>query len=317
MAGAGGEARTAGEARRPSHHGLGRLGIWTWALDAQPMREAQRAAAALEEMGFGTVWVPEAVGREPFASCALLLSATERLTMATGIASMQARSAATMASGWRTLTERFGERFLLGIGTSHQHLTEKVHRGRYEKPYSAMVEYLDAMDAALYLAAPPTVVPRRVLAALGPRMLALSGRRGLGAHPYFVPVEHTAEARRVMGPDALLAPEQAVVLSTDAGVAREIGRKFMLTYNRLPNYANNLRRLGWRDEDIAGPDRVPSDAMVDAIVAWGDMDAITARIDAHFAAGASHVCVQVLRADSAMPMDEWRELSALLPRYRD
>lgn len=302
---------------RPSHHGLGRLGIWTWTFDAQPMREAQRGAAALEEMGFGTVWVPEAVGREPFASCALLLSATERLTMATGIASMQARSAATMAAGWRTLTERFGERFLLGIGTSHQHLTEKVHRGRYERPYSAMVEYLDAMDAALYMAAPPTVAPRRVLAALGPRMLALSAQRGLGAHPYFVPVEHTAEARRVMGPDALLAPEQAVVLSTDAARARDIGRKFMLTYNRLPNYANNLRRLGWRDEDIAGPDRAPSDAMVDAIVAWGDLAAIAARIDAHFAAGASHVCVQVLRDDLAMPMDEWRELATLLPRYGD
>ncbi|NDC47085.1 MAG: LLM class flavin-dependent oxidoreductase, partial [Actinobacteria bacterium] len=180
-------------------HGLGRVGIWTFALDLQPMRKAQEAAAELESLGYGCIWVPEAVGREPFASCALLLSGTSRIGVATGIASMYARSAITMQAGWRTLTEAFGERFTLGIGASHEHMATKLHKSAYEKPYSSMVAYLDQMDKGLYAAAAPTTSPRRVLAALGPKMLALSAQRGLGAHPYFVPPEHTQIARGVLG----------------------------------------------------------------------------------------------------------------------
>ncbi|MTA65682.1 MAG: TIGR03620 family F420-dependent LLM class oxidoreductase, partial [Actinobacteria bacterium] len=263
---------------KPSEFGLGRVGIWTSALDLQPMSKAKEAVIELEELGFRCIWVPEAVLREPFASCGVLLEATKKITMATGIASMYARSAATMNAGWKTLTESFGNRFLLGIGASHQHLVENLHKTSYDKPYSAMVEYLTAMDNALFFGAAPTVAPRRVLAALGPKMLKLSAEMGIGAHPYFVPVEHTSFARQILGPDALLAPEVAVVFDTNPQTARETARKFMLTYNRLPNYANNLLRLGWKQEDIAGPDKMPSDKMVDAIVAWGTLETITERI---------------------------------------
>ena len=147
------------------------------------MSKAQEAARELEELGYGCIWVPEAVGREPFASCALLLAGTQRIGVATGIASMYARSAVTMQAGWRTLTEAFGERFTLGIGASHEHMATKLHKTRYDKPYTAMVEYLDQMDKGLYAAVAPTTAPRRVLAALGPRMLALSAERGLGDRP--------------------------------------------------------------------------------------------------------------------------------------
>ena len=301
---------------KPSEFGLGRVGIWTSALDLQPMSKAKEAVIELEELGFRCIWVPEAVLREPFASCGVLLEATKKITMATGIASMYARSAATMNAGWKTLTESFGNRFLLGIGASHQHLVEKLHKTSYDKPYSAMVEYLTAMDNALFFGAAPTVAPRRVLAALGPKMLKLSAEMGIGAHPYFVPVEHTSFARQILGPDALLAPEVAVVFDTNPQAARETARKFMLTYNRLPNYANNLLRLGWKQEDIAGPDKMPSDKMVDAIVAWGTLETITERIKAHLDAGASHVSVQVLVADQlVLPMSQWRELATVLANF--
>nr|MBU6203097.1 TIGR03620 family F420-dependent LLM class oxidoreductase [Acidobacteriota bacterium] len=275
------------------------------------MGKAQEAAQELEELGYGCIWVPEAVGREPFASCALLLSATKRIGVATGIASMYARSAITMQAGWRTLSEAFGERFTLGIGASHEHMATKLHKGSYDKPYSAMVAYLDQMDSGLYAAAAPTSTPRRVLAALGPRMLALSAERGLGAHPYFVPPEHTKIARDVLGSGPLLAPEQAVLLETDPTKAREVARKFMSTYIRLPNYANNLRRLGYTDADLGDKTTPPSDRMVDAIVAWGTIDQAVARIKAHFDAGASHVSIQVLDENfMALPMPQWREFAA-------
>jgi probable F420-dependent oxidoreductase len=285
---------------------LGRVGLWTFQLDLQPMSAAKEAVAELEQLGFGALWVPEAVGREPMANCALLLSATQRMVIATGIASLHARTAMTMQAGWKTLSEAFPNRFLLGIGVSHQPMVEAVHKHAYDKPYSTMVEYLDAMDKGPYFAAAPTAPPRRVLAALGPKMLRLSAERGVGAHPYFVPVEHTAIARETLGAGPLLAPEQAVVLETDPSAAREIARRFMSTYLRLPNYTNNLRRIGWTEEDITGP----TDELVDAIVAWGSMDDVVARIRAHHDAGADHVCVQVLPSDQrALPMAEWRELA--------
>jgi probable F420-dependent oxidoreductase len=253
------------------------------------------------------------VGREPFASCGLLLSATEKLIMATGIASLHARSAMTMAAGQKTLTEAFPDRFLLGIGVSHQPAVEGFHGAAYGKPYSNMVSYLDAMDRSLFFAAGPTESPARCLAALGPKMLKLAAERTLGAHPYFVPVEHTPIARAAMGPDALLAPEQAVVFSTDPTEARAIARGFMSTYMGLPNYTNNLRRLGWGDEDLSTPNG-PSDKLVDAIVAWGTLDDIHARIKAHLDGGADHVCVQVLSANpTAVTMNEFRELATLIP----
>lgn len=276
----------------------------------QPMARAKEVAAELDELGYGAIWVPEAVGRDPFTSAGLLLTASNRIVLATGIASLHARTAMTMQAGWKTLTEAFPERFLLGIGVSHQPMVEGVLGGSYDKPYSTMVAYLDAMDRGLYFAAAPSTPPRRVLAALGPKMLKLSAERGLGAHPYFVPVEHTALARETLGADALLAPEVTVVLETDPTKARETARRFMSTYLGLPNYTNNLRRLGWADDDLGAGG---SDKLVDAIVGWGSLDQVAARVTDHLDAGADHVCIQVLSHDqSALPLADWREVAAAL-----
>lgn len=295
---------------------LGRLGIWTWTLDSQPMSRSQEAAAELESLGFRAVWIPEAVGREPFASAACLLSATKKMVVATGIASMYARTAATMQAGQKTLTEAFPERFLLGIGASHGNMVKALHKQSYDKPYSAMVEYLDTMDAGMFAAAPPSTPTHRVLAALGPKMIKLAGERADGAHPYFTTPDHTKVAREILGAGPMLAPEQAVIFETDPTKAREIARKFMGTYTRLPNYANNLLRHGFTQDDIKGANGQPSDKLVDAICAWGSLDVIRQRIKDHLDAGASHVCVQVLRDDLlALPSEEWRELATLLPEF--
>lgn len=294
---------------------LGPLGIWSFHLDVQPMARAQQTAAELEDLGFGALWVPEAVAREAFSNTALLLAATARMTVATGIAGLHARTAMTMNAGWCTLSEAFPERFLLGIGVSHQSMVDGNHHGRYgTKPYSTMVDYLDRMDDGLFLGAAPAVAPKRVLAALGPRMLRLAAERSAGAHTYFVPVEHTAVAREVLGDDALLAPAQTVVFETDPAAARRTAREFMTRYLGLPNYSNNLRRLGWGDEDLADGG---SDRLVDAIVAWGSLDQIAARVQAHLDAGADHVCVQVHTGEARhLPLAEWRDLASIIPELR-
>jgi probable F420-dependent oxidoreductase len=302
-----------GTATSPS---IGRLGIWTWTLDAAPMSQSREAVAELEELGFGAVWIPEAVGREPFAHAALLLASTKSIVVATGIASMYARTAVTMQAGHKTLTEAFGDRFLLGIGASHAHMAKALHKSAYDKPYSTMVEYLDTMDSAPFAAATPQTAPRRVLAALGPKMLALAAERADGAHPYFTTPDHTAMAREILGPDPILAPEQAVILSEDAHEARELGRKFMSTYLRLPNYANNLLRIGFTEDDVKGANGQPSDRLVDAICCWGSLDTIATRLREHVDAGASHVSVQVLSGDLVtMPRREWRELASLVSAF--
>src|SRR4051812_15492328 len=289
---------------------IGRVGIWTFQLDLQPMARAQELAAELEELGYGAIWVPEAVSREAVANSALILSATNRIAVCTGIASIWARDPMAMAQAHKTLTEAFPDRFLLGLGVSHQPMVEGLRHQNYDRPYSAMKAYLDAMDAAPFFGVPPTAEPQRVLAALGPKMLALSAERARGAHPYFVPVEHTAEARGVLGAGPLLAPEQAAVLETDPGKAREIPRQHMATYLGLPNYTNNLRRYGFGDEDI---ENGGSDRLVDAIVAWGDVDTVVQRVRAHHDAGADHVCVQVLASEiRAVPQREWRDLAEAL-----
>ncbi len=291
---------------------LGRIGIWTTALDFQPAAQAQQAAAQLEALGYGAIWIGESVRREVFANAAILLSGTRRIVIASGIANIYARDPWTMAAGQKTLAEAFPDRFLLGLGVSHAASVES--RGHdYRKPIETMRAYLDAMDKAPFQAAPPKDEPRRVLAALGPRMLALARDRSWGAHPYFVPVEHTRRAREILGRDRLLAPEQAVVLETDPDRARSIARGHTKSYLALPNYANNLRRLGYSEGDLA---EAGSDRLVDDVVAWGDPGAIARRVDEHRGAGADHVCIQVLSEDRrALPMAQWRALAdALLTR---
>ncbi|MHB8293998.1 MAG: TIGR03620 family F420-dependent LLM class oxidoreductase [Acidimicrobiales bacterium] len=293
----------------PSRVEIGRVGIWTSALDRQPAAMAREAAAELEQLGFPTLWVGEALRREAMSNSAMLLGATERMVVATGIANIWARDAMTMAAGQRTLAEAWPGRFLLGIGVSHAPLVDP--RGHsYAKPYSAMLAYLDAMDAAPYQAPMPPEEPPRVLAALGPKMLALAAARSAGAHPYFVPVEHTAAARDLLGPGPLLCPEQAVVLEHDPAAARTIARAYMSAYLKLPNYTANLHRFGFSEQDTSGGG---SDRLVDALIAWGGVERVAERVAEHHSAGADHVAVQVLVADPArLPMPEWRELAALV-----
>jgi probable F420-dependent oxidoreductase len=273
----------------------------------QPVSRAQELVGELESLGYGAVWIPEAVGREALSSAALLLAGGSSIVVATGIANLWARDAMAMAAGHKTITSAYPDRFLLGIGVSHQPAVEAMRGHEYGKPVATMRSYLDAMDSALYFAEPSPVEPVRVLAALGPKMLALAAEKASGAHPYFVPPEHTAVAREALGPDRILAPEQAVVLETDPARARELARSHMSIYLGLPNYTNNLRRLGWSEDDLAAPG---SDRLVDAIVAWGDEDAVVQRVAQHRAAGADHVCVQVIEADPrGLPLDAWRRLA--------
>ncbi len=297
---------------------LGRVGIWTPTLDGVPAAEAGRLAAEVEAMGYGALWYPEVAGRDAMVNAALLLAATGSLKLCSGIASIWARDALAAACAHKTIEEAFPGRFLLGLGVSHAPAVEDLRGQSYDRPFSTMVAYLDAMDAAPYFALAPVTEPQRALAALGPRMLALAAERGAGAHPYLVPVEHTPVARATLDeaaagvgrPRPLLAPEQACVLETDPAEARRIARDHMARYLALPNYTNNLRRLGWGDADLDGGG---SDRLVDAIVAWGTVDAIAARVRAHLEAGADHVCIQLLPADGrTVPVDGWRTLAPTL-----
>lgn len=288
---------------------IGPIGIWQGVLDAHPAAEVRDVVAELDERGWPCLWIPETVSRDPFVSASIMLGASRRMKVATGIASIWARDAMTTANATKTLNEAYDGRFLLGLGVSHHTITEWVRKHDYSKPYSKMVEYLDRMDKAMFKGVEPAEPPSRVLAALGPKMLELSAQRADGCHPYFVPVEHTAIARQAVGPDKLVAVEQMVVLESDPSTARDIARKHMKVYLGLPNYAGNLQRLGYDAGEIeAGTDRV-----VDAIVAWGGVDQAVARVQAHRDAGASHVCVQVLQADpTAIPRRAWAELADAL-----
>jgi probable F420-dependent oxidoreductase len=291
---------------------LGPIGIWTAQLDYQPAAKVRETAAELEQLGFGAIWFPESTGREALTNAALLLHATNRAVIATGIANIYARDPVTTAAAQNTLAEAFPSRFLLGLGVSHIPLVETIRGHHYGKPVGSMRTYLDAIDRAPYRAISPSTKPVRVLAALGPQMLKLAGERADGAHSYFVPPEHTKRARGILGTDKLLAVEQAVVFETNAAKAREIARLHTSTYLKLPNYVNNLRRLGCADEDFVDGG---SDKLVDSIVAWGDMGTVIDRVRAHQTAGASHVCIQVITRDPrALPATEWREIASAVLR---
>jgi probable F420-dependent oxidoreductase len=292
---------------------LGRLGIWTYQLNYQPTSRVREVVAELDELGYGALWIGEGVYREPLTNAALLLSSTERMVIATGIANIWARDPFTMTAAQLTLAEAYPDRFLLGLGVSHARLVEGVRGHEYRQPLTKMRSYLDAMDAAVgaYRAVKPAPPPR-VLAALGPRMLELSAERTDGAHTYLVTPEHTAKARAQLGPAPWLIVEQAVVLESDATKARAIGRRHVSRYLDLPNYTNNFHRLGFTMEDTTNRG---SDHLIDGLVAWGDLEAVTKRIDDHLAAGADQVCIQVFDPDPhGLPLRQWREISTLAGR---
>ncbi|MGA8114704.1 MAG: LLM class F420-dependent oxidoreductase [Actinocatenispora sp.] len=257
------------------------------------------AAAELETLGYGTLWL----GGSPAHDLGLpeaVLAGTDRIAVATGIASVWDGPADALAARHHELADRFPGRFLLGLGASHGVLARD-----YRRPYQKLVTYLDELDAA----SPPVPSDERVLAALGPKVLALAGSRTAGAHPYLVSPEHTRRAREILGAGPLLAPEQKVVLSTDPARARAVGRDTLGRYLALPNYVNSLRRLGFDEDDFTGGG---TDRLVDALIAWGDVAAVAARVAEHRAAGADHVAIQVLTDATALPSAEWRELAPAL-----
>jgi probable F420-dependent oxidoreductase len=283
---------------------LGGTGVWSAGLRYGDPAEAAEAATELEELGYSALWVPD-VGGDVFGVVDGLLGATKATTIATGILNLWMHSGAETAEAHARLTAAHGDRFLLGIGVSHAAFIDAGEPGRYRRPVAATAAFLDELDAAPVPVAPSA----RVLAALGPKMLELARARAGGAHPYNVTPAHTATARAALGPTGLLAPERAVALTTDAERARALGRGHLAVYLALPNYTNNLRRLGFGDDDLA---EGGSDRLVDALVAWGDPGAIRARLQEHRDAGADHVCIQVLSEDGFFPLAVWRELAPAL-----
>src|ERR1700730_12642111 len=289
---------------------LGKVGLWFF-LDGMTAPQSAEFAQKFEKLGYQTLWIPEAVGREPFPHAAYLLDKTSRLNIATGIANIYGRDPMTMSAASKTVAELSGGRFLLGIGVSHKPLVSNLRGHSYDKPYSYMKEYLPKLKGAMYQAPAPKEPVPIVIAALHPKMLALCAAETQGTHTYFVPPEHTAKVRAQIGPKPWVCVEQKVILSTDATAARTAARFFMKTYvPRLPNYTNNLKNLGWKDEDF---ENGCSDKLVDAIVAWGTETQINDRIQAHLKAGATHVCIQPLRTDMA-PLPDERAMEALAPK---
>ncbi len=289
---------------------LKKLGVWFF-TDGMPAQDAAAFAQKLESMGYDALWIPEAVGRHPFAHAAWLLANTTTLKIATGIASIYNRDPGATLAGAKTLAEQSGGRFILGLGVSHKPMVEGVRGHDYGKPVSTMRAYLSKMvqAAAMYRAVPPAEDAPVVLAALGPKMLALAAGSAQGAHPYFTTPEHTAMAREVMGPDAWLCVEQKVIGVTDPGRAREIGRGAAGMYAALPNYRNNWLRLGFSESDINSL----SDGFIDATFAWGDVATIQTRIKAHMDAGASHVCIQPVSATANPGEPDMALLESLAP----
>ena len=275
--------------------GLGPLGVWwsgSWRVAADPVLDA---AAELEALGYGAIWSSGGFKSGLSSRFGRLLASTRAVVVASGIVNTWLVDPAALASAVAGLDAAHPGRFLLGLGASHAPLVEG-----YTRPYTHVAAYLDALDDLVV----PVPVARRVLAALGPRMLSLAAARAAGAHPYLVPVEHTARARAVMGPGPLLAPEVTAVLDADPARARRLARQFVSGYLALPNYANNLRALGF-DDDLADGG---SDRLIDAVVAWGTAEGVVERIRQHHEAGADHVCVQILSPEEGFPMAPYRDL---------
>ncbi len=288
---------------------LGKRAVWA-PTDGFNAADAANFAQRVEDWGYSALWIPEALGREPMAQASWLLANTERLIVATGIASIYARDAVASRLAQITLNEQSGGRFLMGLGVSHRPFVEAVRGHEYTSPVAAMRAYLEAMKAVQHMGQPAPEEPKTVIAALGPKMLELSASHADGAHPYLVTPEHTEQARKVVGKKKFLCVEQKVLFETDAGKAREVARRALAIYLSLPNYRNNLLRLGFTADEIdndGGADR-----LVDALVIWGDETRINDAVEAHLKAGASQVCIQALNPTGAFTPDE-RILQALAP----
>jgi probable F420-dependent oxidoreductase len=278
---------------------VGRVGIFLGQHASLSAVDLRRTGRLIEELGYGTIWVGEGFFREVFSQCAILLAATERISIASGIANIYARDAVAMANGARALAEAWPDRFVLGLGVSHAHLLSR--RGHdYPKPVTAMREYLDAMSQAPYMSRLPENPAPIVLGALGPKMIALAGERTSGAYTYFVDEAHTRGARELLGPANFLAANLPAVVAGDLAAARSIGDPQTKLYLGMPNYTQNLARGGWAEEDLAG---AGSDRLFDAIVAWGEGPQLRERVQRHFDAGADHVALNVVSATADRPAE--------------
>ena len=286
---------------------LGKLGVWYF-TDAMSASDAATTAKRIEALGYSALWLPETVGRNPFAHASWLLANTTSLVIATGIANIYHREPGVTLAAQLTLTEQSDNRFLLGLGVSHKPLVEGLRGLTYGKPVSTMRDYLTKMKASPYSAPRTSEPPKTVIAALGPKMLELAATEADGAHPYFTSPVHTKMARETMGPDAWLCVEQKVIMETDPVKARAAARRTASTYQGLPNYRNNWLRMGLSEADI---NDAGSDKFIDTTFAWGDIDAIRERIDEHIQAGANHVCVQPVRSDGNVQQPDWDALEAL------
>jgi probable F420-dependent oxidoreductase len=289
---------------------LGPVGVWTFAFDARSAEQIADDAGTIEALGFTCLWVPEGGGsRDVIGHLSWLLGSTERVAVASGIANITARQPEVLQAGATTLADAYGERVVLAIGVGHEYTTER--RGvDWAHPLARTRAYLDGMDEVADTWPAPAVPVRRLLAALADGMLRLSAERALGAHTYFVPPEHTAHARDVLGPEPVLAVEQTVVLDADPSSARAVSTPWASGYLELPNYARNWRRLGFGEDDVAG---IASERLVDAGVAWGSVDDVARRVREHLDAGADHVCVQVISSDEAdVCLAELRRLAPAL-----
>jgi probable F420-dependent oxidoreductase len=280
---------------------LGRIGIWSLELRFGDPGEAVEAATELDELGYGAIWIPGGIGGDILGDMARLQAATSKATIASGILNLWKHEPEEVGTWWHAQPADRQARTLLGLGVSHGPLIGDS----YAKPLATMRAYLDRLDEQR--------LPRDAmcLAALGPKMLELSRDRTAGAHPYLVTPEHSATARAILGPDALLAPEQGVILETDPARARELGRQAVDHYRQLPNYVNNWKRLGFTADEI----EASSDRLIDALFAWGSAGQIAERVNAHLGAGADHVCMQVITGAGisvAAARPAWRELAAAL-----
>lgn len=286
---------------------VGRVGVWA-ATDAMPVGDAAALAVLLQDLGYGTLWLPETLGRDPFVHVAHLADRATTLTFATGIASIHHRHPGAMLQATNALAEQTGGRFVLGLGVSHAPMVAGLRGLPYERPVQTMRTYLEGIDASPYLAPAPATPAPRLLAALGPKMLELAASHADGALPYWTTPDHTATARSILGPDKLLCVEQKVVLTSDPDIGRATAAAALSIYADLPNYRNSWLRLGFTDEEIDA--RAPR--FVDAVVAWGDAAAISERIRQHHDAGADHVCIQALPPGRPVGADE-AALRALAP----
>ncbi|MDE2403858.1 MAG: TIGR03620 family F420-dependent LLM class oxidoreductase [Sphingomonadales bacterium] len=289
---------------------IDRLAVWLNTI-GYPSAHLVAFARRLEHWGYGTLWINDGMGSDPMVLAAKLLSATTRLQVALGVANIYSRDATMMLGAQYGLNEQWDGRFLLGLGASHGFIVEGMRGHAYGKPVATMRAYLDAMDALAYAGPPPAEKPLRVLAALGPRMLELARDRADGAHPFSTTPEHTAMARGILGPGKLLLVEQKVMLTDDPAVGRTMGRGMVTGLAGIPNYRASMIRMGFTEEDLAGSDRA-----ADALVAWGDVAAIQARIDAHIAAGADQVALQVMPTGGGLLMPEDERVLELLSPLR-